>query len=194
MTEKPIIFSTEMVRAIIEGRKTQTRRVIKGYGNIWYIGKLLGDWSLSQPPYMEDGMLHWGLQVDVDERRTFFIKPPYQPGDVLWVRETWAPETKQGVPTGGYVYRASDSPEPDEDVLLKWKPSIFMPREAARIFLKVTNVRVERLQEITEEDALREGMLARDHFPGYWDKLNAKRGYGWYKNPWVWVIEFDKQE
>ena len=179
---KPIIFSTEMVRAILDGRKTQTRRVIK-----------------PQPESMKDGKLP---------------KCPYQPGDILWVRETWYYEEHMHELTAGdpdlpsgrykhrYICKASD---PDYPVGNKgWRPSIHMPREAARLFLLVKAVRVERLQEITEEDVLAEGCglasWTQDDWPktaGFaqlWDSLNAKRGYGWKNNDWVWVIEFERTE
>jgi len=178
---KPIIFSTEMVRAMLDGRKTQTRRVIK-----------------PQPESMKDGKLP---------------KCPYQPGDILWVRETWYYEEHMHELTAGdpdlpsgrykhrYICKASD---PDYPVGNKgWRPSIHMPREAARIFLRVIDVRVERLQEITEEDARAEGCDANipDGVPSsivwfyeIWNRLNARRGYGWDTNPWVWVIEFERTE
>lgn len=132
------------------------------------------------------------------------VKLSYQPGDILWVRETWMPETEQGICTGGYIYKASDNPEADGDCPLKWRPSIHMPRKVARIFLKVTNVRVERLQEITEEDAIREGCIAlkdkneitsisaKERFHALWDGIYLKQGYGWDANPWVWVYEFER--
>ena len=144
-----------------------------------------------------------------------------QDGDILWVRETWYKNYPHKY--GRYWYRA-DGEKIDmptiyggtviygKDDGLKWRPSIFMPREAARIFLRVTNVRVERLQDISEEDARAEGCItfhyktgdgkfedvlefdltARDAFCELWQRLNLKRGYGWETNPWVWVIEFEK--
>jgi hypothetical protein len=145
------------------------------------------------------------------------VKPKYQPGDILWVRETWF-ENEECL-----LYKASKYENTKEYhgrngwVQIKWRPSIFMPREAARIFLRVTNVRVERLQEITEEDAIAEGIswldeacysnngwtptlydpdsggspVFRDGFTALWDSINAKRGYSWDTNPWVWVYEFE---
>jgi len=167
MSEKPILFSTEMVRAILEGRKTQTRRVVK------------------PQPVIEDGH---GRE----------IKCPWQPGDILWVRETWC---KNPVSTGyPYCYKASEDSWIYDNMEGMWRPSIHMPREAARIFLRVKNVRVEKLQEIMPDDVLQEGLWdvgtetgALDSFAELWNNINAKRGYGWSVNPWIWVIEFEKQ-
>jgi hypothetical protein len=188
---KPIIFSTPMLQAILEGRKTQTRRVITnipGHGRITDLGES------ETPGYkwcFRDKKFLWH---EVNE-----IKSPYKTGDILWVRETWAdmhfvadilghdrPETK-------YLYMADYSYETFDST--KWRPSLFMPREAARIFLEVKSVRVERLQEISEADANAEDFcFGCDWFHDYWDSLNAKRGYGWDSNPWVWVIGFERKK
>lgn len=136
-------------------------------------------------------------------------KVPYRPGDILYVRETWAAwsRTYGAVPV---LYYKADGDAPDG---IKWRPSIHMPREAARIFLRVTDVRVERLQDITEEQARAEGAIdnrhflhspdneyetlhsAREHFAGIWDSTIKPADhdlYGWDANPWVWVIEFEQ--
>lgn len=187
MAIKPILFNTEMVRAILDGRKSCTRRVVK-----------------PQPT------ARYGAQC---------IKPPYQPGDILYVRETWHKYIKR-VGEGEschlaefYGYKASIANSEDADE--PWKPSIHMPKEAARIWLKVTNVRVERLQEITVDGCHREGVnietsavtdgetLNRKHdfslekFETLWDSTVKKSDidrYGWDANPWVWVIEFERCE
>lgn len=127
MATKPILFNTQMVRAILDGRKTCTRRIVK-----------------PQPT------AHYGVQC---------IKPPYQPGDILYVRETWSLRFDGEK----YFYRADKNTSREEKRLLdyndvKWRPSIHMPKEAARIWLKVTNVRVERLQDISGEDLIKEGI------------------------------------
>jgi hypothetical protein len=191
---KPIIFSTPMVQAILDNRKTMTRRVIKidDAPENWKIS-IAGTYIVRTEPY--------GIKL-----------PCYAAGDILWVRETWSKDEN-----GEYVYRANYGTTEDDSFppsMFKWKPSIHMPREAARIFLKVTNVRVERLQDITEEDAKAEGMESEEYLDHYewavsvappgsvlptlrsafaalWDSLNAKRGYSWETNPWVWVIEFE---
>jgi len=197
---KPIIFSTPMVQAILDGKKTQTRRVIKPQPD----GEIKAN-----IPYE-----FYGTKTERIFTDTKAYLAPCSVGDILWVRETWA---KRVYSDNRYYYKADDNlgaifnREGD-----KWRPSIFMPREAARIFLKVTNVRVERLQEITAEDVIREGIKYSDSGPYHWhvldtklnawinfhfhdeafkhlwDSLNAKRGYGWDTNPWVWVIEFEK--
>lgn len=187
MAIKPILFNTEMVRAILDGRKSCTRRVVK-----------------PQPT------ARYGAQC---------IKPPYQLGDILYVRETWHKYIKR-VGEGEschlaefYGYKASIANSEDADE--PWKPSIHMPKEAARIWLKVTNVRVERLQEITVDGCHREGInietsavtdgetLNRKHdfslekFETLWDSTVKKSDidrYGWDANPWVWVIEFEMCE
>lgn len=179
---KPILFNTEMVRAILEGRKTVTRRVVKDMDiiNGWdceadgtpiaYIDQATGD---SYPPTMPC---------------------PHHPGDILWVRETWAKSM-----AGTFMYRADDK----AIMVERWHPSIHMPREAARIFLRVTGVRVERLQEMTLKDAAMEGMDLRGpmftKFVEVWNSTVPKHPnkfkrypYYWEDNPWVWVIEFER--
>jgi hypothetical protein len=201
---KPILFNTEMVQAILEGRKTVTRRKI--------------DRDITNFCDVEvDGTLLDYQNCDGD-----FINPVdlcrYKVGDILYVRETWSihecVKCQAGIPALGgeckceYVYRTNYGTTEDDSFppsMYKWKPSIHMPKEAARIFLKVTDVRVERLQDITEEDAITEGMSktlvdgvvfisAKGNFHVLWDSLNIKRGYGWEANPWVWVIEFERVE
>ena len=184
---KPIIFSTPMVQAILDGRKTQTRRLIK------------------------DKDITNNFDIDVDGSAYAYINPEtgdscpptaiakYQVGDILWVRETWSKDEN-----GEYVYRTNYGTTEDDSFppsVFKWKPSIHMPREAARIFLLVTNVRVERLQDITEDEAIKEGAKAygpnncsgtsaRIAFAEIWDKTTTE--HEWRTNPWVWVIEFEK--
>lgn len=185
MSEKPIIFSTPMVRAILEGRKTQTRRVIVPQPSS----------GIRKSVFVKSGL---------EDGHGREIKLHYQPGDILWVRETWCRRRRNG----GYGYKADRPIEPGylqacyDDA--KWRSSIHMPREAARLFLRVTDVRVERLQDISEEDVVKEGFTplldkdgvnfisAKGRFHVLWDSLNAKRGYGWDTNPWVWVIEFER--
>lgn len=190
----PILFNTEMVRAILDGRKTCTRRVIKLPENM--DGVPVGKNGDSSNPlgFMYPG----GIK-----------RPPYQPGDILYVRETWCalPVNEAGHMRGHsiYYYRADGDLRP-EGWRGKWRPSIHMPKEAARIWLKVTDVRVERLQEITEEQAKLEGcnsgMLtgpctARGQFENLWNSTIKKSDldlYGWDANPRVWVIEFERCE
>ncbi len=194
----PILFNTDMVRAILDGRKTVTRRVVNP--------QLIGHFEVNdQPLYIYD--------TDFNQGR---ICSPYQPGDILYVRETvWQKighyldvdgETK-GYYYNEFLYVASDK-KPETGWNYSWvkRPSIHMPKEAARIWLKATDVRVERLQEITEEQAQAEGcnsgMLtgpcsARWQFEELWNSTLKKSDldrYGWDANPWVWVIEFERCE
>lgn len=214
MKEHPIIFNGEMVRAILDGRKTQTRRVINFVLNIPHVtgnppDRLYGDWALSEIGELKDGVLGYRCQTDVDDYRSYNIKCPYGvPGDHLWVRETW--QYLEELEKPEFVYRATDwegwleyEVEP-----IRWKPSIFMPRRASRITLEVTAVRVERVQDITWQDILAEGIHSGTamgvpypenptwienvigEFASLWDSINAARGYSWESNPWVWVVDF----
>lgn len=210
MSEKPILFNTEMVRAILSGRKTQTRRAAfperdlrefrshKYPNGWWYRGNVFRDF--------ESVFCH----PDVP-------KCKYRPGDVLWVRETWAEMPY------GYVYRADEEEPEGWDPDDRWHPSIHMPREAARIFLRVTGVRAERLQNMSDKDAQEEGIgrlfldaiafgdkdygcmeyidykgwlgMEKEQFAHLWDTTIKKADlplYGWDANPWVWVINFEK--
>ncbi len=172
--EKPILFSGEMVRAILDGRKTQTRRVVRRE-HIPFVHSLLAGW--------------------ISGRWSHLPLPYGRPGDQLWVRETWLEDT-----VGNIRYRATERAVQDGN--WKWRPSIFMPRWASRISLEVTAVRVERVRDISEEDARAEGVdsiVATDTYSSYrmgfrklWDSINAKRGYSWESNPWVWVVEFKR--
>ena len=196
MAIKPILFNTEMVRAILDGRKTCTRRVIELPENM--DGVPVGKSGDSSNPlgFMYPG----GIK-----------RPPYQPGDILYVRETWCalPVNEAGHMRGHsiYYYRADGDLRP-EGWRGKWRPSIHMPKEAARIWLKVTNVRVERLQEITIDGIRNEGIssmavhagdmeIALKEWKNLWNSTIKKTGldsYGWEANPWVWVIEFERCE
>lgn len=197
MAIKPILFNnTEMVRAILDGRKTCTRRIVR-------------------PPYFVDG--------DENDKRSLitlrtatknsslyrqigqmpYPDAPYRMCDILYVRETW-----KKAPNGYYYYE--DWQRNDIADVTKWKPSIHMPKEAARIWLKVTDVRVERLQEMTGQDVLKEGLNSHVHpqasyfdgnqremFEKLWNSTIKKSDldrYGWDASPYVWVIEFERCE
>lgn len=217
---RQILFNGEMVRAILEGRKTVTRRVIKDTDESMYAGMC-------------------GLGPGLFDRNTGLRakEPYYRLGDILYVRETWSKHPRMEK----YYYRADSicdghstewgCPERTEktnncelceelDGYIKWKPSIHMPKEAARIWLKVTDVRAERLQDITEEQAKKEGISEEwacswwkptmndpdsGGYPEYrkafawdlWDSTVKKPDistYGWNANPWVWVIGFERCE
>jgi hypothetical protein len=189
-----------MVLAILDGRKSMTRRVVKGSFPIDKEG-------LDLPPHKHsDGTFAYHFQTHVDDYVEHPIKPRYQTGDILWVRETFNDDE-----TADVLYAADQDfvdygcKDIDDRTIfesnVKWRPSIFMPREAARIFLRVTDVRVERVQDISYDDCLLEGMhdygtevdtLAA--FQDLWESLNAKRGYSWASNTWVWVISFERCE
>ena len=219
MKQSPILFSTDMVKAILEGRKTQTRRVVKPqpYFESYYLMELCGE----------------SLTIDYNQGdNNPVVKCPYgQTGDVLWVRETWRLTQPYGPEEYYFGYKVDcgikiqasekyDFHSPDV-----WKPSIHMPKEACRIFLRITNVRVERLQDITREDCIKEGIgyLETDgekfyqlggswydyerktfnplssgkispsmSFKSLWRSINGEQS--WNDNPWVWVIEFERVE
>ncbi len=207
----PILFNTDMVRAILDGRKTVTRRLpSKRIENKW-------------DDYCDDvsAVATTGC-TSFTEKQFYEQYPPYQPGDILYVRETWCKNYYHDY--GKYFYRA-DGEEIDMPLItggtikygkadgLRWRPSIHMPKEAARIWLKVTDVRVERLQDITDEQAKAEGAnwkngknvgfeekmrrTAVERFAEIWDSAIKKSDlglYGWDANPWVWVIAFERCE
>nr|WP_288830380.1 hypothetical protein [uncultured Clostridium sp.] len=193
MTVKPILFNTDMVRAILDGRKNVTRRILAEKE------VLDKNWWLDREPYLHNGKWYYDEQTAVDDSRTCELKPKYKSGDILYVRETWSKnEYGTGFP---WLYKAS--PEYNDFEPDRWHPSIHMPKEAARTWLNVTNVRVERLQDITGDQAVMEGTkekfppLAQDEFMGIWDSTIKKTDidrYGWESNPWVWVIEFERCE
>jgi hypothetical protein len=220
MKERPILFSGEMVRAILAGRKTQTRRVI------------LPQLPLpAQSPFEgKDGAWRWTMTGKVSNIHEERECPYGMPGDQLWVREMWAPHddsTMQTRDLDEIYYRADDETKYETD--MGWKPSIHMPRWVSRITLAVTKVRVERVQGISEADCYAEGIQIpvekvcdkpkpflrisgeyppsrylpenastaqwlQAHYASLWDSINAARGFGWDQNPWVWVVEFKALE
>lgn len=199
-----LITNTEMVRAILNGSKTYIRQIIKGY--------IPQNAQFGYSAFTPDGTISCRGLFETAGRPGYgekFFKLPYQPGDILYVRETWCKSLER------YLYRADYSDtekfyQNGKEIEIKWRPSSIMPREAARIFLKVTNVRVERLQEIAAESALAEGADKYIHtngeldenmtitsFIGIWNSTIKKSDldrYGWNANPYVWVIEFERCE
>lgn len=200
----PILFNTEMARAILDGRKTVTRRLIKSQQLIG----ILPDRCKNATPdeFLKNKRMMFKPYCDMTDAELIMTayKEPYQPGDILYVRETWCalPVNEAGHMRGHcvYYYRADGDLRP-EGWRGKWHPSIHMPKAAARIWLKVTDVRVERLQEITEEQLRKEGFIpeVQGHFKfkWTWDDIIKKSDidrYGWDANPYVWAIEFEKCE
>lgn len=222
---KPILFNTDMVRAILEGRKAVTRRVVKPQpkSHIAYacMGDGLGKWGYPGKDawkYWDDESFRLPDGISQDELKRRWT-PPCNTGDILYVRETWSFDTGDDgdeIGTGYFAYKADDLHHPD----CKWRTSIHMPKEAARLFLRVKSVLVERLQDITEEQARAEGAIpfcisvdsedtpdsertwhevgpAIPDFIRIWDSTIRPDDlflYGWDANPWVWVIEFERCE
>ncbi|MHB0998186.1 MAG: hypothetical protein ACYC27_02990 [Armatimonadota bacterium] len=241
--ERPIIFTAESVRAILDGRKTQTRRVIKPQPILW---------QCSVPGMQDVGGLEWkGIQYECDTPNDIETVCPYGLiGDELWVKETWwdfgkwlfysigdevdydhakwyglretdelkplydADNPTEFIDCIGNTYKRNKSEARCGVISQFWRKCspLFMKRWVSRIQLRITDLRVERVQEITEEDALAEGIglvfadqwrnpqqmtdaIRKSRKDGYrlvWDSINAKRGYSWESNPWVWVVEFEK--
>lgn len=213
--ERPILFSAPMVRALLDGSKTQTRRLVKPHpGNGWAFETppVLGRITSTHSKKGKFGaFIRRGLGTDFPEA-DLIPCPHGQPGDRLWVRETWCREFE-----GGFNYRADDAPGEKAEFVdangeplkgTRWKPSIHMPRAASRITLEITGVRVERLQDISENDAIAEGVSetgalilgnkAQDvsgpiaEYAVLWESINGPGS--WDANPWVWVVEFRRLE
>jgi len=209
--EKPISFTAAMIKACREGRKTVTRRVIKNMPEKWHRGYT----AFEHNPHGDEEFIIYG------DCGTKTMYARYNVGDLLWTKESWGITRLEGI--GGtleypnILYRADSSTRlvlnqpkvweycvPKEN--FKWRSSRFMPKWLARTWLEVVSVRPERLQDITEEDAIREGFKitgsdGRSHghqwneiFRPVWDSINAKRGYPWVSNPWVWRIEFKDKD
>lgn len=208
---KPILFNTEMVRAILDGGKTTTRRVIKYRGKTplecgrdkfyTYVQELNGK-PFNGAGFYKDSDIF--IVDGAQHTDAIYFKTPYVPGDILYVRETWSKDK-----SGEFVYRTNYGKTEDDSFhpsMFKWHPSIHMPKAIARIFLRVTDVRTERLQNITEDGAEKEGCGIRFKTGGWernplnqfcvvWNSTIKKSDidrYGWSANPWVWVIEFER--
>lgn len=214
---KPILFSTEMVQAILKGTKTQTRRVVKFRNKKWKLSYEANDDNRTDLDAF--GVLDEnGNNIESEENMPATLKqlnlcPFGNVGDILWVRETWCK-----TPKAGYCYKASTDSNGEEIRLeylkcgsewAKWRPSIHMPKQACRILLRITEVKIERLQDITTKYAEAEGakpiektitnarskdkFLYSDYREGFmllWNKINGRGS--WEENPWVWVIEFER--
>ena len=212
---KPILFNTEMVRAILDGRKTVTRRILK------FKHRTVGWCPIPTDAKYYGVVGNW--HVFDRDCNLYHVKPPHKPGDILYVRETWQyaydADGNENIDweSGRYLF-AADNPAPFNLWIMPdgtyrdsmpWRPSIHMPKEAARIFLRVKEVRVERLQDITVEQVAAEGVddtVSNDGaadllkeplamFAGLWNSTIKPADiptYGWDANPWVWVIEFER--
>lgn len=215
---KPILFNTEMVKAILEGRKTQTRRIVKGV-------EALNVYRVDPTGDAYETLHQWNFLYGFSDSDAYYetfetIKAPCAIGDILWVRETWHKDA------GRFMYKANYANDEKfyrngKEVKITWCPSIHMPKEAARIFLRIEGIRVERLQNIENADAIFEGFSGTpcEHeyadpalgctdclntgwleppyaeFAQLWDttiKPADRDRYGWDANPWVWVFEFKR--
>ena len=193
MAIKPILFNTEMVRAILDGKKTCTRRIVKG--------AIPDDAMWGYTMFTPKGCISC-RGVYADEYGEKFFRLPYQQGDILYVRETWCKGSWMNEKER-YYYKADDN-----DFHCVWHPSIHMPKEAARIWLKVKDILVERLQGIDGKGCVKEGIeeeplkdvgeeFVKGMYHDLWDSTTKKSDidrYGWDANPWVWVIEFERCE
>lgn len=238
---KPIICNSESVRAILDERKSQTRRVITARQFKPSIGATKEEFENIAAVYLKDSNRFFGYSGSYNIRLGELICPYGIPGDKLWVRETWAlqadldEQLKEDDLTPGQIdnegfhigYKADGSGVYPKANLGRWRPPRFMPRWASRITREIKDVRVERVQDISEEDAKAEGVTSdilfgfgysgfpnspltdernpavkkgdlfyglRGAFAYLWNSINAKRGYDWHKNSWVWVLEFEISE
>ena len=238
MTERPIIMQDSSVRAILDGRKTQTRRVITHRHGIHFLGGMGQEddpscwgWSFDGPDHSGYMVLERGLNQRHDRGMVSMPCPYGEVGDLLWVKETWQVATgaRSGDLGAAVRYREDNSiqacwmpaskPLPLGLTFARWRSPLFMPRWASRLTLRITDVRVQRVQEISEDDAIAEGAqhypdiptgilqhsrwsmfepsstddclgTARHAFGNYWDHIHAKRA-PWSSNPWVWAISFE---
>lgn len=211
--ERPILFSGAMIRAILAGQKTQTRRIVKPSQSTPKVPPLMMEpWLIDgEQETDDDGVPCWaGYHHEYPTGQKWFSCPYGKPGDVLWVRETWR-RSESGMPDG-VVYRADnllrwfDGTDMRVNEMSKslprdgkWRPSIFMSKWASRITLRITDVRVQQLQEISEDDATAEGVDrgaepivgARYAFGQLWNSINGKT-YPWELNPWVWALALER--
>lgn len=218
MKERPILFSGAMVRAILRGEKTQTRRLVTARNKdqrVWLSDEAIG--RVARFEHRKDAwwamavgepsrIVHCGVEMDGGHIGSVQC-PCGAVGDRLWVRETWAyfggDEYLYQHDVGSVSYRADEIDDwANNPPCGRWRPSIHMPRWASRITLEITDVRVERLQAISEEDALAEGFdpwpkgkckTARGNFAVIWTSINGKSA-AWDLNPWVWAISFKRVE
>lgn len=207
------MFTEPLFPKVVKGEKTQTRRIINHFGNKEHYGKLLCHWGLSNPPYLNElGEWKWELQTEVDDSATFSIKPKYKVGEIVYLKEPY-------IFVGGYfehelpttVYKYLNNPANCKNT--KFKNKLFMPESAARHFIKITAVRAERLQDISEDDCIKEGIDSffnplfsetrykdylnpnsecRSPQSSYASLINKINGKGtWESDPFVWIYDFE---
>lgn len=200
---KSLIFTSNSIRAILEGRKSQTRRIIKPQPD-WVENPIIENgYAIANSPYQTD---NFDIEFSAEA-----IKLKFQPGDIIYAKETWTEIIEESVGFYEILYKA-DCREDYAKNIKGWKSPLFMPEKVARIFLEITGVRVERLQDISEEDAIAEGLLMNDmpHVGWYWMRNvyctdNPIYAYeklwqsihgkdSWEKNPWLFVYEFQVKE
>lgn len=214
MKEHPILFNSEMVKAVLDDKKTQTRRVLKVQPptDKHQLCQLID--TTDREKRKHRGKHHWAIVdgLNISQEQEIYFKCPYgQVGGRLWVRETWCagvewdtekPSEIDPLCGGNDIFYLADGEKTEG--YGKTRPNIFMPKWASRIKLEITAIRVERVQDITHADIFREGLDVpkepKGEFPDnlkrkwiqLWNGINGARGYGWPKNPWVWVVEFKR--
>jgi len=208
---KPILFNTETVKAILDGRKTQFRAVIKDF----QYSNPFPKYGLDKAPYFKHGKFKYEVQIEVDEAYEYELMPQYKKGDILYVRETWtygtiACDFNEVSGTHEEWIEQTVHEELEEKILFyadicdddffvymdredfpRWRPSIHMPKKYARIFLKVIDIRVERLQDMHWADMIAEGVQNAPQFMHLWNSI-SKDGFKWNDNPYVFVYEFER--
>jgi len=207
---KGICFIEPLFHKVVKGEKIQTRRIIDHFGNKEHYGKLLCHWGLSRPPYLaETGEWRWELQTEVDDSKSFIIKPKYKVGETVYLKEPYVISGKYII----YKFGSAIGQECDK-AGVKWNNKLFMPEWAGRYFIEITGVRAERLQDISEEDCLKEGIgyapiqklswsekltpmwsngfnrysTPQKAYAALIDKINGKGT--WERNPFVWAYDF----
>lgn len=206
---KPIIFSTTEVKEILNGNKVQFRKPVKNlkieeYKAILKSGAKYTRYTLTnrnRDGIEDEDFCFDGLITNIERNKDILAYAPYRTGDILYVKESWADHwLPDGFCKDRYVYKTDGVPQcgyygNDEQCKIGvWSSPVIMPKEAARIFLKVTDVRVQKLQKITDSEVIAEGVNKFIQFVSLWNKTYGRQGHGWDKEPWVWVFGFERVE